>query len=157
MHKSNGIRPFGIFVFVIRKIHNEEKYLLIRRSGERLSGIWEMVAGKCEENELVWQGALREIKEETDLIVDELYSADYIEAFYEFRYDMIVHFPVFAAFVKDGQEVRLSPDEHDAFAWLSYVDARQRLEFDGQKKALDYIQNKFVETVPNKWLKITIP
>lgn len=150
---TNLIRPFGISVFVIKK-NAEPQYLLIRRCSKHLNGDWQMVSGKCEEGEAVWGTVLREIREETGLSVQELYSADFVEVFYELRYDMIMHIPVFVAFVEGDQKVVLSPEEHDAYEWLTYEEARERLAFEKQQQALDHIQKYFVKSQPNKRFKI---
>ncbi len=150
------VKPWGIDVFVVKNTESGPQYLLIRRCSKYLCGNWQMVSGKSEKDETAWQTAIREIFEETGLRIKTLYSADFINTFYEARRDTIMLLPVFVAFVEENQEVRLSPTEHDEYKWLTYDEALTYLEFDAQKKALTHIKENFIDNEPNKWLLITL-
>ena len=104
----------------------------------RCAGSWEVVHGSIEAGETPVDAALRELREETGLVPERFYSLSRVETFYRHRADEVVIIPVFAAFVVD-KAVTLS-DEHDAFAWLSFADARSRLAWPRERRALDDIE-----------------
>jgi len=150
------IKSFSIAAYIC-KIENETAYfLLIRRCGKFLNGNWQMVSGKIEKGETAWQAALREIKEETNLVPEKLYSADWVERFYEANQNCINLVPVFVAFVKEPLEVKLSPAEHDAFKWVTKAEMMKGLEFRSQKDALNHIDTYFIKNKPSEFLRIDI-
>jgi 8-oxo-dGTP pyrophosphatase MutT (NUDIX family) len=57
-----------------------------------------------------------------------------VETFYRHRVDEVAFIPVFAAFVENAP-VRLS-HEHDAFDWLPFAAARERLAWPRERRAL---------------------
>lgn len=129
-------------------------YLLIRRCfGSYLDGTWQMVTGKANENETAIQAALREIKEETGLTPLKFYNADTVESFHLHHSNRIILVPVFVAFV-EKKEVSLCPEEHDAFEWLSYEQAREKLVWSEQKRVLAHVHENFVLKQPHPLLKI---
>lgn len=139
------IPPFCISAFVI----HQRKYLLIKRCGKYLPGTWQMVSGGIHEGETAPQTALREIEEETALRPTRLYSADAVETFYFAAQDKIAFVPVFAAFVDRMEPVKLAPLEHDAYAWLPFEEARERLVFAEQRRVIDHIHQNFVLKEPD--------
>lgn len=151
---TQAIKPFHTVAYIIKIENKQSKYLLLRRAGKYLTGNWQMVSGGIEINETAWQAALREIKEETNLIPDRFYSADAIESFYEVARDAIVIAPVFVAFIDSEQFVQISSLEHDTFRWLSYLDTLTHLEFDNQRRIIEHIENHFVKKTPNERLRI---
>ncbi len=154
MTVPNAIRPFSISAFVVRKDPEHRNFLLLQCSSKPLRGDWQIVSGDCEDAEKVWLTALREVRQQTGLMANELYSADFIEFFYDSTQDVIKHVPVFVAVVDAKKTVRVSPKKHDAFEWLTYADARSRLAFECQKKAIDHVQKKFVDREPNQRFRI---
>lgn len=72
------IRSVVVSAVLFSKINSEFRMLLMKRvKGD----FWCHVAGKIEANETASQAILREICEETEIQVQELYSADYLEQF----------------------------------------------------------------------------
>ena len=118
------IEPECVSVYVV----HEGKYLLLRRCGSYLFGTWQMVSGKVESGETAMEAALREVREETGLAVQKLYSADAVETFYMKASNRMTFVPVFVGFV-ESRSVQLSPKEHDAYEWLLFEQARERLVF----------------------------
>ena len=98
-------------------------------------GMWRMVAGKIKPNEKAWEACLREIQEETNLKIDELYSVPFVNSFYEWETDSIHSIPVFLAITKESK-VTMN-DEHDKYEWLYIDEAISRLEWPGQKKGIE--------------------
>jgi Predicted NTP pyrophosphohydrolase len=111
-----------------------EVLALRRAPGGRCSGAWEVVHGSIEEGETPLQAALRELGEETGLTPERLYNLSRVETFYRHRVDEVAFIPVFAAFVENAP-VRLS-HEHDAFDWMPFAVARERLAWPRERRAL---------------------
>lgn len=148
------IKSFSIAAYICKIENGIAHYLLIRRCGKYLNGNWQMVSGKIEKGETAWQAALREIKEETNLVPEKLYSADWVERFYEANHDCILLVPVFVAFVKKPFEIKLLPTEHDAYEWVTKAEMLERLEFRSQKDALNHIDTYFIKNKPTEFLRI---
>ncbi len=145
--------PCYVSAYVIRLTAEGARYLLIRRCEKSLNGTWQMVTGGIEPGETASAAALREIREETGLIPSTLYAADAVETFYMHANDKIIFVPVFVSFVEDP-EVHLSPEEHDAYEWLTFEEARERLVWAEQKRVITHIQHAFILNKPNPLLLI---
>lgn len=143
-------RPEVVVVHVIFKKKDEIKTLLLRQSKDSLKNNWQMVAGKLKKGETAINGALREIQEETGRIPIVLYSADFLESCYFPLKNDIIFIPVFVAFFDKKEPIHLSLKEHDKYEWMSIQDAIRRLEFSGQRKALEHIHNEFIKKEPNQ-------
>jgi len=114
----------------------------------------EGVSGGIEDGETAIEAAKRELLEETGLIADHLYSADFIETYFDARHDAIFMAPVFVAVVENEQNVKLSDTEHDQFKWLDVSQALGYLDFAGQRNALTHIKERFMEREPSEHLLI---
>ena len=148
------IRPYCIGVYIVSYEEGEPHYLMMKRSGSYLSGIWQTVWGKVEQGEKGWQSAHREVIEETGLKPDRFYSADTLETFYEPDLDVVVLAPIFVAFIDTPQEVVLRPEEHDDFRWEPYQDVMNQLEYSCQKDALKHVHENFVLQTPSETFRI---
>ena len=120
---------------------NGPQFLILRRAaGETpYPGIWQIVTGKIKGKESALDAALRELREETDLKVKKCWSVPFIDSYFDPSTDTIQLAPVFAAEVDDRLEVKLS-DEHQAFIWAEYREARDKVIWPGQSKALEIVQ-----------------
>lgn len=131
---------------IFREQSGKLEFLLLKRSPEQYyPNLWQMVSGKIKENELAYQSALREIREETDLIPEKFWVAPTVNSFYSPDKDYICLLPVFAAKVKYDSEVVISK-EHIEYKWVSPEEAKNFLAWDGQRKSIDVI----VDYVLNK-------
>jgi hypothetical protein len=106
----------------------------MRRSAER--GTLSM-GGSCRTSVRSTQRA-RELLEQTGLVPQKLYSADYIAQFYDHASDAIVLAPAFAALVEPRAAVRLS-QAHDDYAWCDLDEAVARLLWTSQRWAVRHI------------------
>lgn len=138
------IEPHAISAYVI----HQNKYLLLHRCGKYLNGTWQMVSGGIHDGEKAWDAALREIYEETGIVPDRFYSADAVETFYMKSHDKVTFVPVFIAILDKEKEVKLSPAEHDAFEWLNFELAKERLVWSEQKRIITHVHENFILKEP---------
>jgi type II secretory ATPase GspE/PulE/Tfp pilus assembly ATPase PilB-like protein/8-oxo-dGTP pyrophosphatase MutT (NUDIX family) len=131
----------SVDVYVIHPRTDGWRVLLLRRAaGTRCPGTWETVHGTIEPNEEPEQAALREVKEETGLVADRLYSIT-VQPFYLPQRHIVMLGVGFAAFV---QSTTVTLDaEHDLAEWLSVDQALERFhwprERDGLRDALKLV------------------
>ena len=149
-------KPFCISAYILKKGIDGWQYLLMRRSGEDLRGLWQMVTGYIEKDETSWQAALREIKEETGFVPDRFFATDVVEMFYALARDSTVCVPTFVAFIDTPQDILLCPKEHDAYEWLSFSEAEQRLTFSSQKTMIQHVQKRFINETPDERFRIPL-
>jgi dATP pyrophosphohydrolase len=134
-----SVRVSLIDVYVLRGRDADLECLVLRRAtGGRCPGSWETVHGHIETGEHPPGAATRELQEETGLSPLRLYNLSRVETFYQHRLDEIALVPVFAAFVSQDAAVRLGP-EHDRFEWLSPAEAKSRLAWPRERRAVDDI------------------
>jgi dATP pyrophosphohydrolase len=115
-----------------------------------------MVTGGIHDGETAIQTAFREIEEETGCIPAKLYSADAVETFFLHSQNKIVWVPVFVAFVND-MNVRLCPEEHDAYEWLTFEEAQKRLVWAEQRRIIAHIHEHFGMAEPSPMLLLEKP
>lgn len=124
---------------IFRIINGEIEFLLLKRSpNQYYPNLWQMVSGKIKENETAYNAALREIKEETNLIPEKFWVAPTVNSFYSPDKDYICLLPVFAAKVDCNCEIKIS-SEHTEYKWVKSEEAKQLLAWDGQRKSVDVI------------------
>lgn len=145
------IRSVIVSGIALSKINGEMKILLIKRN----KGGGCHVAGKIEADEKAWQAIIREFHEETAIEVKQLYSADYLEQFYEATLNVIEMIPAFVVYCEDNQKITLN-EEHSEYIWCSLYEALEKVVFDGQRKLYEYVWNNFVKRQPAELLKIDI-
>ena len=144
----------AVAVVTLRWRQDQAQVLLMRRVHQQ-HGIWCQVAGGIEAGETAWQAALREVKEETGLILSEIWTADFCEQFYEPAKNRIAILPVFVGVVPPEAEVVLNA-EHDAYRWVSCQEADQLFDFQGQRTMPAAVMAAFIDRTPSPLLKIDI-
>ena len=102
-----------------------------------------------------WQTVLRELKEETQLEVEQLFATDICETFYGVSKNMIHIAPIFVGYVS-AQAKPVLNFEHSEYRWVSLSDATQMVPYGGQRRALRNIEEDFSMRTPNKFLRISI-
>jgi len=129
---------------IFREQNGILEFLLLKRAPyQYYPNLWQMVSGKIKENETAHAAALREIKEETNLIPEKFWVAPTVNSFYAPDGDYICMLPVFAAKVNYFSEVQIS-SEHVAFKWVTPEEAKNHLAWEGQRKSVDVIVDYFL-------------
>lgn len=147
--------PDCVHIIIVRQVEDGVRYLLLRRSEEILQGTWQAVTGMIDPGETATQAALRELHEETGLVPSQFFYADFLETFYIPERNQFFTSPLFVAWV-ENETVTLSPEEHDAYEWVSLEEALKRLIWAKQRDAFLHVQEHFVMRKPNDYLSIAI-
>jgi dihydroneopterin triphosphate diphosphatase len=122
-------------VFVIRPLASGWRVLALQRGPHtRCPTAWEPVHGHIERGEEPEDAAIREVREETGLTVDKLYSVR-VQPFYLHKTHTVQLAIVFAAFVGEPGDVAIAA-EHQSAEWLTIGDALQRFAFPGERASL---------------------
>ncbi len=108
-------KPFVLSVRMIIQ-DNNGKCLLIRRSATNKSNVgkWEFPGGKIDIGEEFYGALLREVKEETGLIVNVKHIAGVVES----EVPTVRIATLIFSGTKESSQISLS-DEHDTFVWVS--------------------------------------
>ena len=131
------IKVMFVDTLVLRGAGAGLQVLALRRApGRTRAGAWEIVHGTIEPGETPVQASRRELKEETGLTPVSVYNLSRTEAFYQHDTDVLAVIPAFAVFVAEDARVTIS-GEHDAHEWLRPDDAKTRLAWPRERRALD--------------------
>lgn len=144
------IESYLIESHIFRILNNKVEYLILKRAeNNSYPNIWQMVTGTIDKNEKAFETALREIKEETNLVPKNFWVVPYVNSFYSKEKDSICLIPVFCAEVNPNSEVTISK-EHSEYLWTTLEDAKSKFAWSGQRISLDII-NEYI-TVKNNFL-----
>jgi dihydroneopterin triphosphate diphosphatase len=139
--------PRDVSVHLYQRSDDGVRFLMLRRTGER-GGCWQGVTGAPLPSESDEEAAAREVREETAYEVDQrlvpLGSYSYALRPDGARRWLEVYGPgvdsisvtAFGADVSGLGEPRLDPGEHDAFEWVDYSVALERLDWPIEADAL---------------------
>jgi len=132
---------------IFRKKGNDIEFLLLKRAETEIyPGLWQMVSGSIDANEIAYQTALREIKEETGLTPEKFWIVPNVNSFYSSTQDKICMIPVFAALVTDEAEVIIS-NEHSQFKWAGLDETLKLLAWPGQRKSVEILYDYFTNQI----------
>jgi type II secretory ATPase GspE/PulE/Tfp pilus assembly ATPase PilB-like protein/8-oxo-dGTP pyrophosphatase MutT (NUDIX family) len=122
-------------VFVISPRSAGWRVLALQRATDtRCPGAWEPVHGHIEPGEEPEDSAIREVREESGLVVDRLYNAC-VQPFYLHKTHTLQLAIVFAAFV-DEPGALVTGAEHQRAEWLSVEEALVRFSFPAERQSL---------------------
>ncbi|WP_368231620.1 NUDIX pyrophosphatase [Aeromonas sp. s3] len=133
-------------------IDGEKKLLVMKRVK---GGFWCHVAGTVEAGETGWQTIIREFGEETGIRVCELYTAHYLEQFYESVSNTVEVVPVFVVYCPPNQLVTLN-HEHTEYRWCTLAEAKALVSFPGQQALYDHLWHYFVENSPSALMRVAM-
>lgn len=126
--------------YVFRRRQGVVQFLLLQRNPDlQLGGTWQAMHGKIDEHETALAAAKRAVTSLTGAAITAVYSADYINQFFDHKSDSVVLAPVFAFEIAPAATHQLSADYVD-FAWCDTEEATARLLFSGQRWAVRHIE-----------------
>lgn len=143
-------------VVVFRPVARGLLVLALQRGKDTVRpGSWELVHGKVDPGEAYEEAALRELREETSLDPARMLSVT-MHSFYLLSQRTVQLAAVFAAVVAPESKVKLS-EEHADFAWLTPSQARRRLVWPMERRALD--DARALLKTPSVWdvIELTLP
>ena len=142
---------------IFRETENGIEFLLLKRAADQIyPRVWQMVSGKINDNEKAFETSVREIKEETGLTPEKMWVAPKVNSFYSAVSDTICLIPVFAAQVAKDSNVIISA-EHSECTWVNPREAKELLAWDGQRRAIDLIEEYYLnEKSLLKFIKIDL-
>lgn len=151
-------QTYYIVVLVIRPHRDQFELLMARRSeGRYMGGTWQLISGGLEPDETAWQGALRELREETGLTPVAFYRLSTLTNFYRPDNDSLNTAPMFCAFVAENSAVTINA-EHTEFDWINVKQASSRLMWPSDRQALDELQTVIIANAPAKgYMQIPLP
>jgi 8-oxo-dGTP pyrophosphatase MutT (NUDIX family) len=126
---------------ILSFITDGRRFLALRNNAQDLShggDFWFTVAGSIELKESLEEAVKREIKEETNLEIKEIFSLNWGSIYSWDKKDNSEK--NFLAFVKKG-EIVLN-EEHVEFAWLNLEDFIKRIKWDLSKDELNKVLEK---------------
>lgn len=117
-------------------VENNGKILLLHRCGSKSQGNkWGPPAGKVSDGESLVHAMVREINEETGLIVTPA-ELTYSNLFY-LRYPSFdYHYHTYCLKVESCLEICLSCDEHDDYRWIGPMEALKLPLVDGEDESI---------------------
>jgi dATP pyrophosphohydrolase len=126
-------------VYVFRRLNARVQFLLLqRRADVALGQTWQSFHTHILSDETTLAAATRAVLELSGLRVSAVFSADYVNQFYDDTRDVLVLAPVIAVNVSPQAPVQLGGELRDC-AWLDRDEATARLPFSGQRWAVRHI------------------
>ena len=138
------IRVIDCHIAYFNQNKSDWDFLLLKRSENKIyPSIWQGVTGKINNNELPYKTALRELKEETGLNADRLWTVDKVNAFYDAQKDIMNLIPIFGVTV-NSKNVVLSK-EHIEYKWCDIDETIKLITWDQQKKGVKIFYDMLCE------------
>ncbi|ENC9556513.1 NUDIX hydrolase [Aeromonas hydrophila] len=146
------IRCHAVSGVALSTVQGETRLLMMKRVK---GGFWCHVAGTVEAGETGWQTIVREFREETGIVVHELYNGQYLEQFYEHATNTVCLVPVFVVYCPPTQAVTLN-HEHTEYRWCSLAEAKTLAGFPSQQTLYDHLWHYFVENSPSALMRVAM-
>lgn len=126
-------------VYVFRRLNARVQFLLLqRRSDVPMARTWQAFHHEIDEGQTASDAARAALKTLAGLEIDRVYSADFVNQFYDEARDVVVLAPVLAVTIADHTGLNLADDFEDA-GWYDRDQATARLPFSGQRWAVRHI------------------
>lgn len=124
---------------LVYSINNKELNFLILHRNNWWNG-WELIRGDVNESEDVFQSALRIVNEQTWLNLEKVSSVPFNYS-YEYMKELDVKNVDVSCFVAKSDELNINlSNEHNHYKWVDYETAMKMLDFDEQKKFLEFFK-----------------
>jgi bis(5'-nucleosidyl)-tetraphosphatase len=132
----------GIVLF--RKEGSKNLFLLLNYP----SGHWDFVKGKMEKDETIHETAIRETKEETEIVDVEFLDnfEEWIEYNFQYKGELVHKKVVFFLAKTNTKNVEIS-HEHLDYTWVDYNTAMEKTTFDNAKTVLTKAQTLLSKTL----------
>jgi dihydroneopterin triphosphate diphosphatase len=144
-------QPRSVQVVILAETDSGREFLLLRRIAS-YGGFWQSVTGSLEDEETHPEAAVREVREETGIVVS---SEDLIDLHLLNIFEIAPQWRTrFAPGVTENEEVcfairidkcavRIDAIEHDDWAWVGYDRAMKMLHWESSKRALASLAGMF--------------
>ena len=136
------------------RLQNKQVELFLMRCATLWQWKWCQVEDSIELDGIKWHVASREVREEADFVLFELWSGDTCEVFYEPK-KIHCDYAIFFGFLEPHSDVQLK-SEYDVFDWLDFDKACTHLVFPDHRHTLSHIEAELVWRVPDSLLRIQI-
>ncbi|MSO65448.1 MAG: NUDIX domain-containing protein [Alphaproteobacteria bacterium] len=147
------IRSLTVSVYLLRGKGAATEVLLLLRSKTPAAGCWFAVTGRVEPAEGAIAAAWREVQEETGLVPERLYAANWVEQWFPPEGRAIMLAPVFVGITAPGAVVTLN-DEHGDSRWVSIAAAMELVTFPVQRDSLEHVRREFIGREPQAALAV---
>ncbi len=137
------VRSELVSCFVIAEFETGYSLLMLQRmpDDKHTPGMAQILYGHIKDGETPESTVLREIMEETGLIVNCLYSLNETFTFYDRIAGCMQLTPVFVAIVDGAKQINVDLKEHTACEWVRIEDAHRRLYWPAQQRAFSGLNN----------------
>ncbi len=144
---ANKFSTIQLHPFYINEGSTE--YLVLKRNtfSHFYPGMWQVITGKIESEEIAYKAALRELNEETSLDYKILYHIPYIGSFYDWQNDKVENIPCFAVEL-NSKDVVLS-NEHSQFEFVKFEKLGNFLELPSHLNASEHLKKCIIDN-PNR-------
>lgn len=133
----SGFMSNTVQVGVARKSGEHFEYLILRRCEDSYMypQMRQCVTGRNNPEESAVEAALRELKEETNLVPARFWTIPYVSVFYDSIKDAVNASTVFGALVEPNAEVKIS-NEHMDFRWAKLEECLKILPLPSHREGL---------------------
>jgi len=145
MEKVQREFPHAPLVGVGAVVVHEGRVLLVRRGSEPLKGHWTLPGGLLELGESLVEGAVREVREETGLVVEPLELVELIDRIHREASRIRYHYVIADYLCRvTGGELRAASDA-DAVRWI------ERAEWNAPQQTLLALDPITVRVIEKGW------
>ncbi|KAH6673379.1 NUDIX hydrolase domain-like protein [Halenospora varia] len=125
-HKEYQVIVCGALVF-----DSQDRLLIVQRAAsDFMPNLWEVPGGACDDDETILNGAARELWEESGLIANTVLHP--VGGVYSFASPGKVWCKyTFEVRVESTESVKLDPEEHQRYLWVTEEECRSRKVEDG--------------------------
>lgn len=123
---------------VYRKNNDEIEYLLLESQNK--GHFWGFPKGHVEGDETLEETAIREIREETQLVLP-IDTSFHVYTEYDLSNGNRKQMTLYTADLTQNEDIHLQAEEIKNCGWFNYKDARERLTYDNLKELLDQVND----------------